>query len=89
MKDDPELQAEVPLNEYGKPLFAHTSAIFVTVGGQSLLDVAAVEGLLRDMERARETIAEQSKFTQPEQKPMVLKVYDEAMEQLRKKLPKK
>ena len=82
VKEDPALQKPVPLNECGKPVFAHTSAIYVEVGGMSLLQQAAAQRLLADMQQSREFINANGKFADDTQRNAVLKVYDRAIEQL-------
>ena len=43
---DPEFQRKTPLNEYGRELFSHTSAIYVTVGGKEVFHLEDAKNLL-------------------------------------------
>jgi hypothetical protein len=72
-------------SEYGRPLFGHTSPIYVTVGGASVRIQEDVDWLIRDMEQAVETISARGSFAQPADRERVLAVYREGIAALRKR----
>ena len=76
------LMEKRPLNEYGREIFSHSSAIFVDVGGQRIFDPAVAKDLVAEMERDRELIKSRGKFADDGERTNVLDVYDEAIEQL-------
>jgi hypothetical protein len=84
--DDPRFSNKAPLNEYGRELFAHTSATFVDVAGKRLFDRAAAEGLLAEMQRSREFIAGRGLFADESEKRRVLEVYDEGIAAMKGRL---
>jgi hypothetical protein len=84
--DDAEFQRPTPLNEFGRELFAHTSAIYVSVAGQEVFEPAAAESLLREMRANREAIRERSLFASDEEREGVLRVYDAGIERLERRL---
>lgn len=69
-------------NEYGLPLFAHTSAVYFTFRGQSVRIESAVRFLLGELQSARGVIAEQADFQNEDQRRAVLRVYDDAIAEL-------
>lgn len=86
VKDDPTLQAPVPENEYGGPLFAHTSPIYVQLGGRGVFDRATAEKLLAEMQASMAKIVEQGKFANDDELEQVLRVYREGIQQLKGKM---
>jgi hypothetical protein len=84
MKKEPDRFPAVNLNEFGQPLFSHSSPIYVTVAGKSVFDEPTAKGLLADVERNRKTIAEQGQFADDDERARVLAVHDEAVETLTK-----
>lgn len=78
-KGDAEQRADFPKNELGNPLFAHTSAIYVTLNGRSVFDRPTVEGLLEEMRDHRRIIHAGGKFADDGERQRVLAVYDEAI----------
>lgn len=72
-----------PFNDYGKPLFAHSSPIYVTVGGRPVYDAASGHALLTDVLRSEERIASEGAFSGPDERDAVLKIYRDAAAVLR------
>jgi hypothetical protein len=83
---DPELTEVVERNEFGQPLFSHTSPIYVSVAGQEVFDRDVVESLRDGMLRGMETIAREGKFADEEERQRVLAVHREAIDVLQKRL---
>lgn len=84
--DNPAYAAKTPLNEYGRELFAHTSATFVDVGGKRRFDRAAAQSLLEEMQRSREFIAGRGVFADEAEKRAVVVVYEVGIADLRARL---
>ena len=57
VKDDPALSQPVPRNEFGRDLFAHTSAITVEVAGQKRFMPGVARELLDEMKASMDSIA--------------------------------
>lgn len=66
-------------NEYGRTLFGHTSAIYVTLDGRTIRRAADVAWLRHEVEAARTTITEKAQFDTAEQRQKVLGLYDQAL----------
>jgi hypothetical protein len=66
-------------NEYGRTLFGHTSAVYLTINGQSIRRAADIAWLRHEVEAARTTIAEKAQFDTAEQRAKVLGLYDQAL----------
>jgi hypothetical protein len=73
-------------NEFGKPLFGHTSPIYLAVAGKHIFRADAARGLLSEMERSREFVASKALFADEREKQAVLSVYDESLAILRTKI---
>ncbi|MFQ5731711.1 MAG: CehA/McbA family metallohydrolase [Planctomycetaceae bacterium] len=86
VKDDPQLKTPVPKNEFGRDLFAHTSAIYVTVAGKSHFNRKVARQLLAEMRRNRETIFKRGKFQDAVERGRVLDVYTDGIAAMRKRL---
>lgn len=71
-------------NELGQALFAHTSPIYVRVGGRDVFDAAIAEELLQSVERNRATIASRAHFADEEERQRVLAVHTAAIDTLRR-----
>jgi hypothetical protein len=80
--------ADVPRSELGGPLFAHTSAVTVEIGGRGVFQAEAAKGLLEEMKRAREKILKNGVFADDHQRDHVLSVYALSISALEKKLAK-
>jgi hypothetical protein len=71
-------------NEYGQRLFGHTSPIYVKVGGRSIRLKQDVEYLAKQMEEARQTIADRALFPTQSEKARVLGVYERGIKILKR-----
>ena len=69
-------------NEYGRTLFGHTSAVYVTLQGRSIRRAADVAWLRHEVETARTTIVEKAQFDTAEQRQKVLGLYDQSLKML-------
>lgn len=78
----PDAARDFPTNELGGPLFAHTSPVYVLVGGRGVFDPRVARGLLAEMKEDWERIEAKALFLDPVQYCRVLVVYLEAMERL-------
>ena len=83
---DPELSDPTPLNEYGRELFAHTSATFVDVAGRRIFRSGVADELVQEMESSRAFIVERGLFADDAEMRSVLEVYDEGIAALRGKI---
>ncbi len=63
-----EFAQKTPLNEYGRELFAHTSAVYVRLAGRDVFDVSAAQSLLDEMKSSREFIREKAKFANDDER---------------------
>ncbi len=84
--DDPELQEAVAENEFGGRLFSHTSPIYVQVAGQGVFDKKIAAGLVDEMKSDMKKIEAQAVFDNEAQRQQVMRVYQEAIEMLEKRL---
>ncbi|MFW6125002.1 MAG: CehA/McbA family metallohydrolase [Pirellulales bacterium] len=75
-----------PHNVFGRPLFAHTSPIYLSLSGRKVFQPVAAGRLLADLVAAKQTILQMATFADPAEKRRVLGVYDEAAEQLRRRI---
>jgi hypothetical protein len=83
---DAEFQRKTPLNEYGRELFAHTSAIYVNLAGRGVFDAAAGGSLLEEMKTSREFIRGNAKFANDQERDGVLRVYDDGIRRMQQKI---
>ncbi|MBL8800198.1 MAG: CehA/McbA family metallohydrolase [Planctomycetia bacterium] len=72
-------------NEFELPLFAHTSPIYVDLAGQRTFQAEAARLLLKSLEEARGDIRAKGKFSAPEAERKVLRLYEQAAEELTKR----
>lgn len=86
VKDDAELQEPVALNEFGGQIFAHTSPIYLRMAGQDVFDPLVAESLLAEMKADVEKIEAQAVFDDKTQRRQVLRVYEEAITVLERRL---
>jgi hypothetical protein len=84
--DEPE-SVDVGFNEYGKPLYAHTSPIYLSVDGEKVFSAKACADLLEETRGDRARIAEEGEYTNDAERERVLAVYDEAIAGLETRLP--
>jgi hypothetical protein len=83
-KEAPE--ADVTRSELGGPLFAHTSPVYVEMGGKKAFHEDVAKGLLEEMKEAREKILKNGVFEDDHQRDHVLSVYGLAISALEKRL---
>jgi hypothetical protein len=69
-------------NEFGRPLFAHTSPIYVRVGGKAIRQKDEVAYLIKQIEDARREIASKALFASPKEREDVLSVYEKGIRTL-------
>jgi hypothetical protein len=84
VKDDPELQDAVPLNELGQPLFAHTSPIYIELSGRGTFDRAIAESILAEIQTNAKKIEQNGLFADAMEKARVLDVYADAAEAMKR-----
>jgi hypothetical protein len=73
-------------NELNQPLFAHTSPIYVEVGGRRLLRTEVARGMLAEMQASVADIQKKATFANDEERQAVLRVYREASAVLQKRI---
>lgn len=78
--------ADAGRNEFDKPIYAHTSPIYIELAGQHIFRPEVAEELIAEMEANIETIKKQGKFADAAELEAVLKVHREGIEILRKRL---
>ncbi len=83
---DAELTEPVNKNEFGKDLFAHSSAIHIVRNGRRYLDRKVAEGMIQEMTEIRAQIDKQSNFADPQERSRVLDVYSDGIDAMRKRL---
>jgi hypothetical protein len=69
-------------NEFGRQLFAHTSPIYVKVGGKAIRQPEEVAHLIKQMEEAKQEIAVKALFASPKEREAVLSVYEKGVRTL-------
>ena len=65
-------------NVYGRPIFSHTSPVYVRVAGRDHGLPAVMEELKEEVKRSRQTILEKARFASDGERNAVLQVYDDA-----------
>lgn len=73
-------------NELGEGLFAHSSPIYIQVGGKEVFNAAIGADLLSEMERALLTIEMKGVFASDRERANVTEVYESAMANLRDRI---
>ena len=81
--------ADLPRSEMGGPLFAHTSPVYVEMGGRKVFDPAVARGLLEEMAQAREKIVKNGVFGTDHERDHVLSIYELSIKALEKRLEKR
>ena len=71
-----------PKHELDRPLFAHTSPIYVEIGGKKPFDRPTAEKLMAEMKRALEVIPKRGTFANDAERERVLEVYREGIRNL-------
>lgn len=74
------------MNELGYQLFAHTSPVYVEVGGKAVFEVTAAEALLKQIEEGQGAIQKQAQFSNPEAGQRLLALYTDAAKELRARI---
>ena len=86
VKGDPQLTERVNSNELARELFAHSSAIHVSVGGKSRFDETVAKKLLMEMQTNQKSIAKYGKFADKQERARVLDVYADGVEELKRRI---
>ncbi len=71
-------------NEFGMPLFAHTSAVYIRVNGRDVFLNQAAESLMAEVAWDKQTIIEHSVFSYDKEQQKVLKICDDSILKLQK-----
>jgi len=71
-----------PKHELDRPLFAHTSPIYVEIDGKKIFDRPTAEKLMAEMKRALEVIPKRGTFANDAERDRVLEVYREGIRTL-------
>ncbi len=83
--DHPEA-VSVGFNEYGRPLFAHTSPVYLQVAGKPVLVPEAAESLIAELRSSMVTIGRSGDFSSDAAREKVLAIYEAARAVLEEKL---
>ena len=70
-------------NEFGHSLFAHSSPIYIEIGGRRIFQEKTAKSLLHEMQNSIKTIRQKAVFTDNAELEAVLDIYREAIEALR------
>jgi hypothetical protein len=73
-------------NEFDRPLYAHTSPIYVEFAGERVFDVEAARRLLLRLEEAEADIRGRGRFSSPQARAKLLALYEEAAKDLSQRL---
>jgi hypothetical protein len=73
-------------NEFDRPLYAHTSPVYVEVARERLFDVEAARVLLLRVEEAKADIRGRGQFSSPQARAKLLTLYDAAAKELTERL---
>ncbi len=73
-------------NEFGKPLFAHTSPIYFTVNNRSIFQAEVARGLLSEIEASQKLIKGKGTFSGAAEREAVLQVYRNSTALLQKQI---
>lgn len=87
--DDLHLPSASHQNEFGRKLFAHTSAIHVELGGRRYFDDRAARAMLSDMQTSRDVIASSGRFADNQERARVLDVFADAIDALKMHIAKR
>ncbi len=72
--------------ELGRPLFAHTSPIYVSMNGRKLFDVSTAQQLVKEMKTSLNVIGEKGQFADQAERDSVATVYEAAIQQMQAKI---
>jgi len=73
-------------NEFGKPMFAHTSPIYIEIDKKRIFQPEIAKQLIGEIEKNIKTIKEKSKFADEEERMAVLQVHRKGIGVLRNKI---
>lgn len=73
-------------NEMGKPLFAHTSPVYVQIDGKSVFKQEIAQGLIDEIVENISAIEKAGKFKNDEGKELVLGIYREGIRKLEQRI---
>ena len=76
-------------NELAQQLFAHTSPVYVDLGGQGVFDLESARSLLKQMEEGRDDIRARGKFSSAVAKDRMLATYDDAIRGLTEQIARR
>ena len=77
------------VNEFGQGLFAHTSPIYVDYAGKRVFNKETAKELVKEMESALNEILKKSNFAGDSEKMEVLRVYEEGIRALERRMGEK
>ncbi len=80
------IKPEANVNELGRPLFAHTSPIYLEVGGKTPFRKETAEELVAEMKQSMETIKTLGKFTSDATRAQLLAVYETEIKNLEQRI---
>jgi hypothetical protein len=79
--------ARPPVSDFGLPLFAHTSAVYVQIGDRLVFDAAVAASLLVDVKQKRDEALSEGSFRDDGDRRGVMAVYEESITALKRLLP--
>jgi hypothetical protein len=84
------IAARIPLeagkNEFDKPLFAHTSPIYIELEGKRIFHPEVARGIIVEMEKSIEAIKTEGKFADAAEEESVLQVYRDAIAVMQRRI---
>jgi hypothetical protein len=76
------IKPDANVNELGRPLFAHTSPIYIEVGGKKIFRKETAAQLVAEMQQSVGTIKALGKFTSDATRAQLLSVYETEIKKL-------
>jgi hypothetical protein len=73
-------------NEFDRPLYAHSSPVYIDFQGHRPFDLDAAQKLLRQVEEGRADIRAKGRFSTPKARDRIIGIYDAAAEDLRTRI---
>jgi hypothetical protein len=73
-------------NEFGRELFAHTSPIYVEVGGRPIFRADVAQQLVAEMAASQEVIKSKAVFADERERQAVMGVYQDAVDGLKRRI---
>ncbi len=80
------VKPDANVNELGRPLFAHTSPIYIEVAGKPVFRKEAAEQLVADMQQSVQTIQSLGKFTSDATRSQLISVYETEIKKLEQRI---